>query len=166
MCCIIHKDVIVMSVMTDHIHKQFPLDDEELSCRHSAETLVGRDEEEGTHPARGTAKQKQVVTSVITACLRLLTLACPFVLVWLFWLPPCRRNHYLKWSLCPINMLYLICLINTNTLGFYRGMCCTVSWSGAGNWNVKVLQIALKKQKQKYLKIKTLDSLHVPQNCT
>lgn len=38
--------------MTDYTHKQFPLNDEELSCRHGAETLVGSDEEEGTHPVR------------------------------------------------------------------------------------------------------------------
>ena len=40
--------------VSDYIHKEFPLDDEELSCRHSAETLVGCDEEEGTHPIGGT----------------------------------------------------------------------------------------------------------------
>lgn len=34
-----------------YIHKELPLDDEDLSCRHGAETLVCRDEEEGTHPA-------------------------------------------------------------------------------------------------------------------
>lgn len=43
--------------LTEYIHKQLPLRDEELSCRHSAETLVGSDEEEGTHPA-GSNKPK------------------------------------------------------------------------------------------------------------
>lgn len=38
--------------MTDYIHKQFPLNDKELSCRDSAETLVNSYEEEGTHPVR------------------------------------------------------------------------------------------------------------------
>jgi len=33
-----------------YVHKQLPFSDEDLSCRHSAETLVGSDEEEGTHP--------------------------------------------------------------------------------------------------------------------
>lgn len=45
--------------MWDYIHKQFPLNDEELSCRHSAEALVGGDEEEGTHPVRDRAKSAQ-----------------------------------------------------------------------------------------------------------
>lgn len=40
-----------------YIHKELPLQDEELSCRHSAETLVRRDEEEGTHPADADRKQ-------------------------------------------------------------------------------------------------------------
>lgn len=35
-----------------YLHKQLPLNDEELSCRHSAETLVDSDEEEGAHPVR------------------------------------------------------------------------------------------------------------------
>lgn len=34
----------------NNIHKEFPLSDEELGCRHGAETLVGGDEEEGAHP--------------------------------------------------------------------------------------------------------------------
>lgn len=34
-----------------YVHKELPLDDEELGCGHGAETLVCRDEEEGTHPA-------------------------------------------------------------------------------------------------------------------
>lgn len=42
------------NLRTDYVHKEFPLDDEELSRRHSAETLVGCDEEEGTHPVGGT----------------------------------------------------------------------------------------------------------------
>lgn len=41
-------------LLTVYIHKEFPLDDEELRCRHGAETLVCGDEEEGTHPVRKT----------------------------------------------------------------------------------------------------------------
>lgn len=41
-----------------YIHKELPLDDEELSGRHSAETLVCCDEEEGTHPADAKKKKK------------------------------------------------------------------------------------------------------------
>lgn len=34
----------------ENLHEEFPLSDEELGCRHSTETLVGSDEEEGAHP--------------------------------------------------------------------------------------------------------------------
>lgn len=34
----------------ENLHKEFPLSDEELGSRHSTETLVGSDEEEGAHP--------------------------------------------------------------------------------------------------------------------
>lgn len=44
--------VLLCDFWTDYAHKELPLDDEELSCRHSAETLVGSDEEESTHPVR------------------------------------------------------------------------------------------------------------------
>lgn len=54
-----------VSFLTDYIHEQFPLDDEELSCRHGAETLVGSDEEEGTHPVRRTAKLKLIIKSLL-----------------------------------------------------------------------------------------------------
>ncbi len=54
-----------VSFLTVYIHKQFPLDDEELSCRHGAETLVGGDEEEGAHPVRGAAKQKPIIKSLL-----------------------------------------------------------------------------------------------------
>lgn len=47
----------IKSSASCYIHKELPLDDEELSCRHSAETLVCRDEEEGTHPADTENKQ-------------------------------------------------------------------------------------------------------------
>lgn len=36
--------------LTDYIHKEFSLNDEELCSRHGTETLVCSDEEEGTHP--------------------------------------------------------------------------------------------------------------------
>lgn len=55
---------VLHDFLTDHIHKQFPLDDEELGCRHSAETLVGGDEEEGSHPVR-TKEQNSVFKSFL-----------------------------------------------------------------------------------------------------
>lgn len=40
----------VYGVLMENLHKEFPLSDEELGSRHSTETLVGSDEEEGAHP--------------------------------------------------------------------------------------------------------------------
>lgn len=47
--------------MADYVHKQFPLNDEELRCRHSAETLVNSDEEESTHPVKGNKPTNLVI---------------------------------------------------------------------------------------------------------
>lgn len=46
-----------------YIHKQLPLHDEELRCRHGAETLVDCDEEEDPHPG-GTEKQNLIIESL------------------------------------------------------------------------------------------------------
>lgn len=46
-----------------YVHKELPLDDEELGCGHGAETLVCRDEEEGTHPADVKNKTMNVTLS-------------------------------------------------------------------------------------------------------
>lgn len=46
-----------LDVGLQYIHKQVPLDDEELRCRDGAETLVGGDEEEGAHPGIDNTKK-------------------------------------------------------------------------------------------------------------
>lgn len=55
--------------MTDYIHKEFPLNDEELGCRDSAETLVNSYEEEGTHPLRD--KKANLVIRSLSQVLKL-----------------------------------------------------------------------------------------------
>lgn len=57
-CRVLHDFLI------HNIHKQFPLDDEELGCRHGAETLVGGDEEESSHPARTTEQNPDLKSSL------------------------------------------------------------------------------------------------------
>ena len=58
--------MLTYTQMSEYVHKQLPLDDEELSCRHGAETLVGSDEEEGAHPVRrGTAAQNLIFLFIL-----------------------------------------------------------------------------------------------------
>lgn len=52
-------------VLTDYLHKEFSLNDEELCSRHSTETLVCSDEEEGTHPVK---KENRDTEGTINEC--------------------------------------------------------------------------------------------------